>query len=386
MRGLVIRRKQKRPGVTIFQDEACYAENGDAARRACEYALATCPPESREYWITSTPTTSDAWPMKYFDYGQQGEPDFWSLRWPSELNKYVDRSWLASKRRTALPREVATEINGVPADDTQALFAPLIPRIVHPYLPPAPPQRDRVCTIGIDLYLLFSRGQDYSVAVLLGQGADPVIGDSIVVCDLWRERTYMDSELLYVLERWCSDHNVQKMVVESFASTGIMEGCLKRGLPIEMIPPGPQNQAAAFTRLYTLAKENRRVIPVGAQPLIDELSILRHFISETGIPRFSAPSGRHDDTVFALAWATHALASVAPMELRFLGVGAPSRASGMSRAEYHEKQKEENTVKMHAALAAQQAERDKEGQDEQRERAEDFAYRVRRAGVIFPGD
>jgi hypothetical protein len=74
------------------------------------------------------------------------------------------------------------------------------------------------------------------------------------------------------------------------------------------------------------------------------------------------------------------------MELRFLGVGAPSRASGMSRAEYHEKQKEENTVKMHAALAAQQAERDKEGQDEQRERAEDFAYRVRRAGVIFPGD
>jgi len=43
-------------------------------------SLGDVPPESREYWITSTPHQRRL-ADEYFDYGQQGEPDFWSLRW-----------------------------------------------------------------------------------------------------------------------------------------------------------------------------------------------------------------------------------------------------------------------------------------------------------------
>jgi hypothetical protein len=74
----------------------------------------------------------------------------------------------------------------------------------------------------------------------------------------------------------------------------------------------------AFTRLFTLAREGRLKIPPGAEVLIEELKILRHTIGDTGIPRFSAAGGRHDDTVFALAWAAHALAGRTWEPLRFL--------------------------------------------------------------------
>ena len=61
---------------------------------------------------------------------------------------------------------------------------------------------------------------------------------------------------------------------------------VSRGLPVELVHPTPQNQAAAFTKLYTLVREHRLLIPQGAVTLIDELKLLRHTISETGIPRF----------------------------------------------------------------------------------------------------
>jgi len=99
-RGLLWWRKSTRPGVTVLFDECAHAENGDATRKAVEYALATAPPEARELWLVTTPTTSDSWVMRYFDLGQQGEPGFWSARWPTRLNKYVDRAWLAQAERT----------------------------------------------------------------------------------------------------------------------------------------------------------------------------------------------------------------------------------------------------------------------------------------------
>jgi hypothetical protein len=100
---------------------------------------------------------------------------------------------------------------------------------------------------------------------------------------------------------------VRKIICELPGSTGIAQRCLDLGLPLEIVSPTSANQLEAFTRLFTLARENRLKIPVVADVLIHELRTLRHSISETGHNRFSASSGQHDDTVFALAWSLFAL-------------------------------------------------------------------------------
>ncbi len=315
VRGL-LRRRAARPGVTAFFDECAHAENGDATRRAIEYPLATAPPDRREFWLLTTPTTSDAWPMKYHAMGQHGEPGYWSARWPSELNKYVDRAWLAQKRRTTLPGEVATEIDGLPADDAQALFAPLLPQMIDPALPwPVPPRPGEIAGVGIDLALPYSHGADASAALLLGRGGDEG-GERWTVLDCWRERTYREADLLDVLDRWRVRYHVARFVCEQYGSTGVIEGALALRLPIETVAPTPANQTEAFTRLFHVAREGRLCIPVGAVTLLDELRLLRHSIGETGVPHFAAPGGRHDDLCFALAWAARATGGTAGVTAR----------------------------------------------------------------------
>jgi hypothetical protein len=335
VRGL-LRRRVTRPGVTAFFDECAHAENGDATRRAIEYALATAPPGRRELWLVTTPTTADAWPMRYFALGQEGEPGCWSARWPSDLNAYVDKGWLAERRRLALPAEVCTEIEGRPADAADALFAPLLPGVLDASLPfPAPPHLAGAVGVGVDLHLPYSRGQDSSAAVALARVWTPEGGETWQVLDVWRERHYAERELLAVLGQWQVRYNAATVLVEQYGSTGVIEGALGMHLPVETVAPTAANQAEAFGRLYVLAREDRLRIPAGATALIDELQILRHAIGETGIPRFAAPAGRHDDCAFALAWAARAVGAVparawaAGADLPILS-GRPSQAAVMA--------------------------------------------------------
>ncbi len=105
-----------------------------------------------------------------------------------------------------------------------------------------------------------------------------------------------EADLLAQLARWHQRYYVRKVVVEQSASTGIVEGALSLHLPVETVAPMPGAQVGAFTRLYCLARDGQLTIPAGAENLFNELKIPQHHVGDTGIPRFSAPSGRHDDT------------------------------------------------------------------------------------------
>lgn len=361
VRGLLWWRRPQRPGVTVFFDECAHAENGDQTRRAVEYALATAPPEARELWLVTTPTTSDSWVMRYFDLGQQGVEGFWSARWPSRLNKYVERAWLARQEWTALPAERKTELLGEPADEADALFAPVLPAAVAPASPwPRPPDPEMAHAVGIDLHLPYSMGTDRSGAVLLGRGER---GGREVweVADVWAARHYREADLLERLARWHEVYGVRKFLVEQFGSTGVVEGALRAGLHIETVAPTPGNQHEAFSRLYHLMDEGRLRIPAAAEELLEELRALRHTIGETGSPRFGAPGGRHDDLAFALAWAAHALRGSGRYEFVILGGPGdlPSRSADEVQAE---------------------------AEEEARIASEVFRERVRAAGSWFPGD
>ena len=307
VRGLLWWRRPQRPGVTVLFDEAAHAENGDATRRAVEYALATAPADAREFWVMTTPTTSDSWVMRSFALGQEGAPGFWSARWPSRLNRYVDRGFLERMERTKLPGEIKTELLGEPADGADALFAAVLSKIVAPAAPwPRPADPGMLYGVGIDLALPYSMGTDWSRAVLIGRGDRQGV-EVWEVADVWGARQYREADLVIRLTQWRETYGVTKYLVEQFGSTGVMEGGLRAGLPIETVAPTPGHQHDAFLRLYQLADEGRLRIPEAAADLLAELRLLRHTMSETGTPRFSAPGGRHDDSCFALAWAACAL-------------------------------------------------------------------------------
>ncbi|MNQ88038.1 hypothetical protein D3C85_1032870 [compost metagenome] len=91
----------------------------------------------------------------------------------------------------------------------------------------------------------------------------------------------------------------------------------------ELITPSRKAQYQAFTTLATAAGEGRLHIDPRFSRLIDELRTFeitddgKETVGNEALPKFGHARGKHDDTVYSLAWAIHATRDITlnPYEL-----------------------------------------------------------------------
>lgn len=247
-------------------------------------------------WIFSTPKGHNAfWQM--WQRGQGGEPDWRSWKFPTAANPYMLASEIEQARRTLPERVFAQEYLAEFMEDAGGVFRRVMaaatlepqdePTVGHQYV------------MGVD----WGKQNDWTVITVVDATAQPA---RLVHLDRFNQIDYalQRARLMALAERW------QPMVVlaESNAmGEPIIEQLQREGLPVRGFTTTNASKAEAIEAL-ALAFEQGALQIINDATLIAELQAYEMGRTPSGMVRYSAPEGMHDDCVMALAIGWHAAA------------------------------------------------------------------------------
>lgn len=251
-------------------------------------------------WFMSTPRgLNDFYTL--FTRGQDPlEHDWMSWQMPTSVNPYIAPAELESARHDLTEREYAQEY--------EAKFLSLegagVFRGVHAvaYLEPAPPEMNHTYVIGCD----WARSNDFTVfSVLDATTLEQVALDRFTQIDFefQTERLHRWAEL-YRPRVILAEANAlgQPLVERLQQGYGRMYGEARRALPIQ--PWWSTNATkAAVIQALSVAIENGDVSLLDDAVQTSELQAYEVERLPSGMLRYGAPAGQHDDTVIALALA-----------------------------------------------------------------------------------
>jgi len=180
---------------------------------------------------------------------------------------------------------------------------------------------------GLDRAFPYSRHGDRTVWTVVAKGM--VDGDECwIILD---QRIIPNSDEMLIKDaihdanKW---YRLSNVVLESFGASDIHQWCLDKGIEAELIHAVDKNQIQSFNKFYHIVEDGQLRIPEG---LPTELMLydvkrgkgskdvhtpilvkeLREFEQDSsrGVPKFGHKPGAmyHDDTVYSLNWAIHAL-------------------------------------------------------------------------------
>jgi hypothetical protein len=260
---------------------------------------------------TLTDFRGDAWFMStprglndFYTLYQRGQ-DPLELEWnawqmPTSVNPYIDKEELESARHDLTEREFAQEYLAQFLTTEGAGVFRGVQAVA--YLEPAPPKPHHQYIFGVD----WGRSNDFTVISIVDASTNEQVAlDRFTQID-WE----FQSERLH---RWADVYQPRAIVAETNAmgnplverlqqGYGRLQGDSRRALP--MVPWSASNASkAAAIQSLSLAIENGDVALLDDAVQTSELLAYEVDKMASGLLRYGAPSGQHDDTVIALALA-----------------------------------------------------------------------------------
>lgn len=282
----------------VILDEAAHARHlKDAWEKTIEFTLADLDGDA---WFISTP-----FGMNYFaDLFRKHEKDaMWtSMTAPSTDNPYLPDGWMESKRQTLPERVFAQEVLAQFLADGAGVFRRVTDAVDTDLAEHLHSSREagdgRAYVIGID----WGRHQDFTAFVVL-DARDL----TVVAVDRF---TQIDYALQLARLRALRVRFPYAAVVAESNSIGgpLIEQLRRDGVNVTAFQTTNASKAQIIESLAVAFEQGSIRIPQ-VQWLIDELMAFDQDRTPSGLMRYGAPSGGHDDGVMALAIAWHAQAA-----------------------------------------------------------------------------
>ncbi|HUX17025.1 MAG TPA: hypothetical protein VMW52_11175, partial [Phycisphaerae bacterium] len=242
-------------------------------------------------WFFSTPKGRNAF-WRFYQYGQDpGEPDWASWKMPTAANPYIDPAEIEAARRSLPERVFQQEYLAEFLEDAGGVLRHVMDAAV---LQPADPVAGRQYAMGVD----WAKSADFTVLTVMDIGS--------------REMVYLDrfNQIDYVVQRGrlgalAERYHVEAIIAESNSiGEPIIEQLQRDGLPVRGFQTTNATKAQIIEAL-SLAFEQRTIRILADPVLIGELQAYEMERLPSGMTRYSAPEGMHDDCVMslALAWA-----------------------------------------------------------------------------------
>jgi hypothetical protein len=248
-------------------------------------------------WFLSTPRGTANYFHKLYLEGQDGsKPDWASWQMPTSVNPHIKPGEVEIAKRDLTDLAFAQEYLAQFVTWTGAVFRRISDAVYPEGTSTAP-----CAMIGAD----WGRTNDYTVFTAVSQRGE------VIEIDRFRgiEYTLQRQRLRTMWER----QGKRAWILAELNSMGgpVVEQLQRDGLPVVGFQTTAVSKAAIIEHL-TLAFE-RGLIRIPNDPvLIGELQAFESKPLPSGLIRYSAPEGQHDDTVMSLAFAWYGL--VAPRE------------------------------------------------------------------------
>jgi len=232
----------------------------------------------------------------FFEYFMQAKQDNSGFQFNIHSNPYYPKSSVEAIQKQLPAAIFQREFLGIFTDELTSIF-PNTRELINPKLPRAA-QQGEFFYCGLDL----GQVEDYTALVIVSEQTNEV-----VFCERWNQLPYLTqlSKILGIISRYrpcrvvIDSRNVgviiseglrqEGVAVEDFIATGtVSKDWQKRGSKERLVE-----------KTISIFESHSISIPDNAD-LLDELSAFSYNISPLGNVRFSAPSGMHDDLVFAL--------------------------------------------------------------------------------------
>ena len=252
-------------------------------------------------------------PALYFSHVEHRDLDDAVAAAPSWINTAA----LRSREKQMLPQLFAQQHLNQWSSGSNALFTPdLIERCTSEYpVDPGELADGQAYHVGggLDRAYAFSFHGDRTVTTAVLKKLED---DEPHFYVLASDRVWMSqaSGIKANFERYRKDLGLTKITIETPNTQDITAWCQDRGFDVESIFPSLEKKAAAYSALYTAAREGRLHAHPGFGRLLTEMETFEYELapdSQKGaVPRFRHARGAHDDHLDSLAWAVFSLRSV----------------------------------------------------------------------------
>lgn len=279
-------------------DEAAYVDEAawtEALRPALSDLL------GRAMFI-STPAGRN-WFWRYWELGQDmSQNEYRSWRFPTSANPFIRQSEIEAARASLPERVFAQEYLAEFVEDAGTVFRRVLDAaVLEPLSDPIP---GRSYAMGID----WGKYNDWTVFAVWDIGSQ-----ELVYIDRMNQIDYavQIARLRALAERWRPD--VIRPEANSMGEP-LVEQLMREGLPVSPFVTTNASKVAAIDAL-ALAFERGDIRIVHDEALIGELLSYQLSRTATGMVRYEAPGGMHDDCVMAAALGYSAIADSGPLLL-----------------------------------------------------------------------
>jgi len=246
-------------------------------------------------WFLSTPKGANFFRQMYFWGQDPGFSDWQSWRMPTTTNPFIKVSEVESARRELPERTFAQEYLAEFLEDAGGVFRRVETCATLPGLATPDPRRPRQTVIGVD----WAKTYDFTVLVVIDvRSGDVVDLDRFNQIDWAVQR----SRLRALWEKWRSTTILAER--NSIGDPNI-EALQREGLPIQGFTTTNATKTEIIEGL-ALAIETEQIHFPKIPELIGELQSYEMERLPSGLIRYGAPDGTHDDIVMALALARYA--------------------------------------------------------------------------------
>lgn len=239
-------------------------------------------------FIVSTPKGRNGfWQM--WQRGQDdGEPDWMSWRMASEVNPLIPASELAAMRRQLPERVAQQELDAMFLEDAGGVFRNVMAAATATEQTAAVPGHQYV--VGVD----WAQSNDFTVLAVFD-----VTEGALVCLERFNQIDYelQKGRLIGLVNRF---RPMQVIAETNSMGRPIIDSLSGHNIPIMPFTTTNATKAAAIQALQ-LAFETGAIRIIPDAVLIGELQAYEMDRTATGLVRYGAPDGMHDDTVMATA-------------------------------------------------------------------------------------
>jgi phage FluMu gp28-like protein len=238
-------------------------------------------------FFTGTPKGKN-WYFQLWTRGQDTEQtDYESWAFPSVNNPYIDPAEIEDFARDMPEQAYKQEILAEFVDDVGTVFRRVDSCIAGSYEPYQP---RHTYYMGVDL----AKHMDFTVICVLNEEAQLVYFDRFKELD-W---VFQSKRIFNIAQRY----HAQVLVDSTGVGEPIYDQLSRMGLRVNGYRFTNQSKKDLIENL-SIQIENGHVRYPAEPVLLNELKMFGYTVSQTGIIRYGAPEGYHDDCVISLALA-----------------------------------------------------------------------------------
>lgn len=251
-------------------------------------------------YFYSTPRGKN-WFYDLYMRGVRGEVGWKSWRQPTSINKYISVEEIADAKRDSTEMMFSQEWMAEFLSDETGVFKRIRQCIVGSYKAAVP---GRFYVMGVDL----AKTVDFTVLTVMDS-----VTREVVAWERFQDLSWSVQKLR--VQELAAKYNNALCVVDSTGiGDPIVEDFQRAGLSLfyQDDKPGFKFNNDTKNQLIlnlAISIEQRRITFPMEQILVDELESFEYQITDSGRLRYSAPDGKHDDSVISLALACWALKS-----------------------------------------------------------------------------